>query len=339
MWSDPYFLPLVAFPIGLGMLLFGGVNVLLARRSAVCRLSMSAGACAVGVGPLLLWLPDPGGRWVAAAALTAMALTAALLVSPWLPRCGAPLVRLLSRPRARWAGLAVCGLGLLAASVVACTAVEDRLKDEGGKWLAEAELPPPKSRPVDSRARTDRGRAILLFEPIDPRGQAELDAAERRLVTERAIAGRLLREQPANDAANCHGWVFTGGRYWLTGESVLSILTDNGYARVADPRPGDLIVYYRGPAIIHTAVVRAATPGRPVLVEGKWGWMGVFLHPAADCSYGSDFRYYRSPRTGHLLAGLSDPTPTVPSVSHRSRSGGGPLLPDQPQAARINVFR
>jgi len=32
--------------------------------------------------------------------------------------------------------------------------------------------------------------------------------------------------------------------------------------------------------------------------------MGVFLHPADKCFYGTDYTFYRSVRTGHLLVGV-----------------------------------
>ena len=53
---------------------------------------------------------------------------------------------------------------------------------------------------------------------------------------------------------------------------------------------------------VHTAVVRYVTPGQPVLVEGNWGWMGVFVDEAAKSPYGVGFTYYRTPRPTHQLA-------------------------------------
>jgi hypothetical protein len=73
---------------------------------------------------------------------------------------------------------------------------------------------------------------------------------------------------------------------------------------VTDPRPGDLAIYRDSKEISHTGIVRAIVNGMPPLVEGKWGWMGVFLHPVGDSIYGGKYTYYRSPREGHLLAGL-----------------------------------
>jgi hypothetical protein len=103
--------------------------------------------------------------------------------------------------------------------------------------------------------------------------------------------------------SNCHGWVFTGGRYWVRGVTVEGILADNGYRKVATPRAGDLAVYRDSAgAILHTGLVRATLPDRPVLVESKWGAIGAFIHPVDVHPYdGSTCTYHRSPRDGHRL--------------------------------------
>ena len=67
---------------------------------------------------------------------------------------------------------------------------------------------------------------------------------------------------------------------------------------------GDLVVYRQGSTISHTAVVRYVTEGQPVLVEGKWGTLGVYLHPADKSFYGTEFTFHRSGRSGHLLVGM-----------------------------------
>jgi hypothetical protein len=122
----------------------------------------------------------------------------------------------------------------------------------------------------------------------------------------------VIRREPAADQSNCHGWVFTGGRYWVGGEAVAQILADNGYVVVTDPRPGDLAVYRdKADAVGHTAVVRYVADGMPPIVESKWAWMGVFLHPVDKSAYGTNVTYYRSPRDGHLLAGLGDTAPAA----------------------------
>jgi hypothetical protein len=65
-----------------------------------------------------------------------------------------------------------------------------------------------------------------------------------------------------------------------------------------------------GGQIAHTAVVRYVTEGQPVIVEGKWGPFGVFLHAADRSIYGTDYTFHRSPRHGHILAGLARPATT-----------------------------
>jgi hypothetical protein len=101
--------------------------------------------------------------------------------------------------------------------------------------------------------------------------------------------------------------VYTGGRYGVSGADVDSILADNGYRGVADPRPGDLVVYRQAGAVAHSAVVRYVSPGLPVLVEGKWGAAGVYLHAAGESVYGTEFTYYRADRPTHVLGGLDTP--------------------------------
>ena len=104
----------------------------------------------------------------------------------------------------------------------------------------------------------------------------------------------------------CHDWVFTGGRYTLTGDPQ-AILEDNGYAEVQLPRAGDLAVYrdQSSGTLMHTGVVRSVGEGGAVLVESKWAWMGRYLHPAGVYCYpGAVCTFYHSARSGHLLRGL-----------------------------------
>jgi hypothetical protein len=76
-----------------------------------------------------------------------------------------------------------------------------------------------------------------------------------------------------------------------------------------------LVVYRQNNTIAHTAVVRFLSEGQPILVESKWGSLGLFLHPIEKSAYGTEFTFHRSPRAGHLLVGLggkpaSDSRPT-----------------------------
>jgi hypothetical protein len=222
---------------------------------------------------------------------------------PWLAAVAAAAGR---RPVVRWGGVAAAGvaiaIGAVAAHEQAYETFANRVTEE---LCAISERPP--TRPADARPITDRGAPVAVLEATDPRAKAELSVLESRFLSSTAANSHVIRRQPADDHANCHGWVFTGGRYWVSGVEVDRILSDNGYRQVSDPRPGDLAIYRQGGAVAHTAIVRYVTPGMPVLVEGKWGVTGVYLHAADESVYGRDFAYYRADRPTHVLAGLETP--------------------------------
>lgn len=116
------------------------------------------------------------------------------------------------------------------------------------------------------------------------------------------LAGRRIVTGPNDPRANCHGWVFTGGRYYVDGKLVDAILHDNRYERVAEPEASDLVVWRDALGIpVHTGIVKAVGQDGFVLVESKWGHTGRYLHEPHHPGYSKDFAYYRSPRSGHLL--------------------------------------
>ena len=172
----------------------------------------------------------------------------------------------------------------------------DRPNDLGLSWNMVAGCPPVAPSVV---AYTDTGRPVELavYGEVDfpaARSQADEDLLSRNL------RFTLIRTASPDPASNCHGWVFTGGRYWVNGNSVDQILVDNGYSEVTDPHAGDLIIY-RGTAgeVAHTAVVRAT--GDLVLVEGKWSCLGCYMHMPEQYPYRYGWTFYRSTRQGHVL--------------------------------------
>ena len=85
-------------------------------------------------------------------------------------------------------------------------------------------------------------------------------------------------------------------------DQVEVILTENHYAPTKAPVPGDLAVYRDGEGRLHhVAVVRAVCDDGTVLVEGKWGWMGVYMHRLGDSLYGQIVTLLHSERRGHVL--------------------------------------
>jgi hypothetical protein len=162
-------------------------------------------------------------------------------------------------------------------------------------------------------AKTDAGRDIPLFNYelilvpealeqryFDPReNQREflLTLERHYLANIDQDIRKLVRTAEPFPSSNCHGWVFTGGRFGIQDAHVAAILKENGYAPVNGERDSDLAIYRVDGRIKHTGIVRIRD-GR-TLVESKWGPFGVFLHTPA--SHPGSFEFYRSRRAGHLL--------------------------------------
>jgi hypothetical protein len=287
---------------GAGLMLIGLVQAIGGRWSLLARCGATAG---IAIGTSLLPLAIGELTLSAATAGLILIVTAALALvsSP----CTAVALRgglgVICRPTTRAALVATAGAVLAAGALVKFNHDDDAAVERDNVFL-EGVLGQPQTRIADVSTTTDRGRRVALREldeirPVDFRAEVE-----HKSLSEMGFYGRVIRTSPVNDSCNCHGWVFTGGRYWLSQDDVEHILVDNDYVLVTDPRPGDLVIYRSAEFITHTAVVRAIVDGMPPLVEGKWGWMGVFLHGVGDSTYGTNYGYYRSERNGHLIAGL-----------------------------------
>lgn len=150
-------------------------------------------------------------------------------------------------------------------------------------------------------AVTDNGAQITLFE-IDIRDRSDQAKEYIATSTNTPANAKVIPRGDASINANCHGWVFTGGKYLLKGNSVDMILSDNGYTLQGKPEPGDLIVY-RSPGgdCLHTGIVSGILLDGTCIIESKWGIAGRYLHQAEDQPYGLNYAFYRSPRSGHLV--------------------------------------
>jgi hypothetical protein len=156
-----------------------------------------------------------------------------------------------------------------------------------------------QDHPVESwEAKTDRGRNIPLFH-FDL--HAPVEAAEAVILAEAQYQQRVIRLSQNDPAANCHGWVFTGGQFGIRNADVPAILADNGYAVVSIPAAGDLAVYSNAGQTTHSGIVRVVEPDGLVLIESKWGPFGTFLHPLGTQPFSGICTFYRSPRAGHML--------------------------------------
>jgi len=304
---------------GLGLLLAAGANFVFGRKGQWVWLRGLATVAVCGGIFAVLTLAVPTKLAACAVGVLALVLVAGFLAgSDWFARQLASLATFLRKPGVRWGVVALAGIAVILGSGVAFDLADQAVVDQTMRNL-NYDMGRAKSRPADgTHAATDRGSQVVVKEPVEARDAGVLKASEEKALRDSQKSDQVIRRSAATDLSNCHGWVFTGGKYILSGDDVELILKDNGYHEIHDPHPGDLVVYRQGGSISHTAVVRYVTEGQPVLVEGKWGTMGVFLHQADKSSYGTDYAFYRSARQGHLLVGLGGspgPVGAVPAAA------------------------
>lgn len=296
--AEQSFHDLVAlFSAGLALILLAGVCLTALRLPALVA---AGGTMAIGAA-LAPWSLGGLSTAILPVAVVAGVTTATVFLgnqrlANWVD---GTLARL-RRPGVQAVVLAGAGTILAAGALVKFDWEDKAAIDHDMDFMLSATYRPP-THELAEVAVTDSGHQVRLSQVQDERSLQDVTVAEHQALTNSGMSERMIRVAPASDACNCHGWVFTGGRYWLTPGDVEQILADNGYHQVSDPQPGDLAIYREGEVISHTAVVRTAGNGSPVLVEGKWGWMGVFLHPVGDSCYGKNYTFYRSHRDGHLL--------------------------------------
>jgi len=152
---------------------------------------------------------------------------------------------------------------------------------------------------------TDAGAPIPLYNASLSTVSVTEDVESRYLRGMR-LDKKLIQTAPADLKYNCHGWVFTGGQYWLRSNAIETILKDNAYRAVKNPRAGDVAVFRNNLGeVTHTGLVRAGSKEGALLIESKWGRFGRYVHTADDHGYrGQEVTYYRTSRGSHLLKGL-----------------------------------
>jgi hypothetical protein len=300
---------------GLGLVLAGGLNLAFGRgtRRVWLRAAATVGVCgAVLAAGSLVARPALVAR--AGGAMFGVVLLAFLFGSDWLARQVSGLVAAFRAPAARWGLVAAGGLAVVVASVANFDRAEELAADQSTKNLEMAVGLPPSKSSTTTQAATDRGTQIVLKEPIAARPVADLTPTEEKVIRDFPFRDQLIRRGGPTDQSNCHGWVFTGGKFLLSPDDVEQIVKENGYSETHEPHAGDLVVYRQDGQVAHTAIVRYVTEGQPVLVEGKWGTMGVFLHPADKSCYGQEYTFYRSARGTHLLVGVGG-SPAAPGTA------------------------
>ncbi len=282
--------------------LFGLMGLLSRGPFGGRRLLLVLALALAGLGGTAALTGQPDGLWLPPLLLACACGLFLALRSPGVARACAVALAVAGRPRLQWAALLIAGpaLSLLWAR---------RAEPDVSYWpAAEAGAPVHQLGEITPShahdARTDAGRLVALYRSALPEDDGKLRALEGAVLRLCSLTERVIRRAPPGEASNCHGWVFTGGRYWVRGPDVELILKDNGYTPVARPRPGDLIVYHDATRVIHTGLVRTADADGLILIESKWGKGGRFLHAPEDQPYAGEMTYYRTNRPGHLLRGL-----------------------------------
>lgn len=300
---------LSAFTISLLCLLAMGFELFFAKepRSTWVRLAVRCGLLAL----VLLAVADAVSRLPAMrGALELLGRTAVLALGV----LGVYL--LIPRTRGASDGAARVSWGLVAVAVLATVWTSGRFyttsASEPNDLTAYETSSPEQCLSVLSEpmAFTDTGNTVTLYEYRDP-PKAPLDTDPSHVIP-KELQDRLISAGPVDKRTNCHGWVFTGGKYVVRSAAVDRILRENDYQRIDNPHTGDLIIY-RNSALepIHTGTVKATGNDGFVLIESKWGFLGQYLHePKVQC-YSKTYAYYRSPRAGHLLR-IEEPGVDVP---------------------------
>jgi hypothetical protein len=282
-----------------GLIVWGAGTVLFSPRSRICRAFLSGLAFLCAGTTVALLEPTYLPAFVGWAGIVALVMTIG-----WerIGNAGAILVRPFRNTRVGGTTIALAAVGGL---VYEGWRHDQALYVESDQTLLGVSTPP--NAVEVGIGRTDRGTAIPLQRPTDPIDSATAAEHEKQASAIHDRLGQMIRRSPADDGSNCHGWIFTGGRYIVGGHSVDTILNENGYVPNCEPAVGDLCVYRNEQgAVSHTAVIRAVFTDGTVLVEGKWGRMGVYLHAVGDSCYGQNFTYYHSSRATHLLASLDE---------------------------------
>jgi hypothetical protein len=324
-WSDPLFLQVCV--LGVGGVLLGLLHLLVnkpGQRPVLLLTNLVLALVLTLAAATTALLSQSAGLWLPLAGLAGVCAVSGAVHSVCGGRLIAAIFARLLTPRWLGAALLLCSAILV---LLTTLRVEEIPLVEAGRSTAGFG---PDATDLELLASvhvcTDQGRPVPVYRSAKtPLPQTEARVQEAAMLQARSMSERLIRTAPPNPVYNCHGWTFTGGRYWVKGEDVARILQDNGYRPVASPRPNDLAIYRNiHGQIAHSGIVRAADDAGMILVESKWGTLSRYIHPADVQSYAPRCTYHRSQRLGHCLDGLdypasrhSSPAPRLPS-SHRS---------------------
>ncbi len=162
------------------------------------------------------------------------------------------------------------------------------------------DVTPPGTLVAHKFAFTDKGTPVALYDrEVTPELMSTFYDDTSKYFAQ--VARSAMRRDDAQPQVNCHGWVFSGTEI-VKGEDVPLILRENDYVEVDAPQLNDLVIYSDPSGfVVHTGVVCGFLKDDSILVEGKWGVAGTYMHLVDEQPYSPSYKFYRSPRTGHRL--------------------------------------
>lgn len=301
-----------ASAIAAGLLTWALATAMIAPRAWYWRASVAVVSGLVTAGVLFVMLRHISTPW-----WIAIGSGAFVLVMLTSPRLWLGLARLIQSLIVRNPGRVFALVALVLVGLgwgLAYRHYEDSQLAQADTMMSQTESHnPPRVSPASVLGVTDLGQTIELDLPVDPAELADLEELEEASASIQQYQQHwLIRRGPPDDTSNCHGWVFTNGKYNIGGRSVPTILDQNNYVQVKETEAGDLVVYRNNTGdISHTGIVRAVLGANDILVESKWGRMGVYLHPVEKSCYGTAFEFYRSERGTHVITMLAEKAKTA----------------------------
>ncbi len=307
MSSDPFSSLILGVIVGGGLCVYG-FGAFLAKAVSIRARLVWASITSIAVVGFTFEMQQ--NAIVSSTVLALILLPVLLSDRVWISSVFRVVSQLLQSPTARWAMPFTFGTIVAAGAIIQYERRQLASNDREMLLMARLSGAPELVISNEQYLLTDSGTRINAHLPVESVVQDMKIEDERALLHDMHVTMHIIQHEPANDDSNCHGWVFTGGKYWILGKSVDPILEQNHYEPTTSPQPGDLVVYRNDAKVSHTAIVRYVTDGMPVLVEGKWGALGVYLHAVEESCYGRNYMFYRSPRKGHQLTETLPPTLT-----------------------------
>lgn len=206
-----------------------------------------------------------------------------------------------------------CILTLVVLNVWCWQRIESRSEVED--FNLSAALPGELVQEMGMVGATRAGNPVALFR-LDV-GKSVFDQyAQAMKERESRVADPLIDMAEPSMEYNCHGWVFTGGKFFIRGSDIPQILKDNCYTKVDAPKENDIVLYRSALGnILHTGLVRTVLAEGIVLIESKWGASGRYLHKPENQPYSQTFEYYRG-GSNHIIQISDLPEEHSTSFSH-----------------------